>query len=48
MSNSIETFAEAEAQIEPSEAFRKTARISSREQYEKLYRESLDAPETFW
>jgi acetyl-CoA synthetase len=48
MSNSIETFAEAEAQIEPSEAFRKAARISSREQYEKLYRESLDSPETFW
>jgi acetyl-CoA synthetase len=48
MSNSIETFAEAEAQIEPSETFRKTARINSREQYERLYRESLDAPEAFW
>jgi acetyl-CoA synthetase len=48
MSNSIETFAGAEAQIEPSEAFRKSARISSREQYERLYRESLDSPETFW
>jgi len=48
MSNSIETFAEAGAQIEPTEAFRKTARISSREQYERLYRESLDAPEAFW
>ncbi|HKO90404.1 MAG TPA: acetate--CoA ligase, partial [Polyangiaceae bacterium] len=46
--NSIETFAEAEVQIEPSAEFRKTARISSREQYDRLYRESLDAPETFW
>src|SRR6185436_8228344 len=48
MSNSIETFAGAEAQIEPTEAFRKSSRISSREQYERLYRESLDSPETFW
>jgi acetyl-CoA synthetase len=48
MSNSIETFAGAEAQIEPTEAFRKSARISSRAQYEQLYRESLDSPETFW
>lgn len=48
MSNSIETFSEAETQIEPPDGFRKTARISSREQYDRLYRESLDAPETFW
>ncbi len=48
MSNSIETFSEAETQIEPPEAFRKAARISSREQYERLYRESLDAPDAFW
>jgi acetyl-CoA synthetase len=48
MSNSIETFAEAAEQIEPPPAFCKSARISSREQYERLYRESLDSPETFW
>ncbi|HVZ31788.1 MAG TPA: AMP-binding protein, partial [Polyangiaceae bacterium] len=45
---SIETFAEADLEIEPSEAFRKKARISSREQYDRMYRESLDAPEAFW
>jgi acetyl-CoA synthetase len=45
---SIETFAEAQIQIEPSPEFRKAARIGSREQYERLYRESLDAPESFW
>src|SRR5688572_28018645 len=46
--NAIETFSGDERQFEPSAAFRKTARISSREQYEKLYRESLDDPNTFW
>jgi len=46
--NSIETFAEAEVQIEPSAEFRKTARIASREHYDRLYRESLDSPDTFW
>ncbi len=45
---SIETFAEAQVQVEPSAAFRKTARIGSREEYDRLYRESLDAPEGFW
>ncbi len=45
---SIETFAEVPEQIEPSAEFRKSARISSREEYERLYRESLDAPEQFW
>jgi acetyl-CoA synthetase len=46
--DSIETFAEAKQQIEPSAEFRKAARIGSREQYEALYRESLDKPEVFW
>jgi acetyl-CoA synthetase len=45
---SIETFAEAELAVEPSAAFRKTARIGSREAYDRLYRESLDNPEVFW
>jgi acetyl-CoA synthetase len=34
--------------FEPSETFRKAARISSREQYDALYRESLDDPDSFW
>ena len=46
--DAIETFAEAQTQIEPSAEFRRTARINSKEAYERLYRESLDAPETFW
>jgi acetyl-CoA synthetase len=45
---SIETFSEAEAKIEPSAEFRKTARIASFEEYQRLYRESLDEPEKFW
>jgi acetyl-CoA synthetase len=35
-------------QIEPSAEFRKAARIGSREEYDRLYRESLDEPERFW
>jgi len=32
----------------PPESFRQRARIGSREQYDALYRESIDDPETFW
>jgi acetyl-CoA synthetase len=32
----------------PPAAFAKQARIGSREEYEKLYRESIDSPGTFW
>ena len=42
---SIETFSEAEVKIEPSAEFRKTSRIASFEEYQRLYRESLDEPE---
>jgi acetyl-CoA synthetase len=45
---SIETFAEAQVQIEPSPEFRKSARVGSREEYDRLYRESLDEPDRFW
>ncbi|MCC6648864.1 MAG: acetate--CoA ligase [Polyangiaceae bacterium] len=34
--------------FEPSAEFRERARVSSREQYEALYRESLDDPSAFW
>jgi acetyl-CoA synthetase len=44
----IDTVGEEEAKIEPSEQFRARARIGSVEQYEKLYRESIDSPKTFW
>jgi acetyl-CoA synthetase len=34
--------------FEPPAAFAQAARVSSREQYEQLYRRSLDDPEGFW
>ncbi len=34
--------------FEPSAEFRSKARISSVEEYERLYRESIDDPESFW
>ena len=34
--------------FEPSDEFRKTARIASLADYQKLYRESLDEPDAFW
>jgi acetyl-CoA synthetase len=44
----IATFSAENRKIEPSAEFRGKARIRSREEYEKLYRESLDSPDTFW
>src|SRR5262245_39868082 len=35
-------------QFEPSEEFRRGARIPSKAAYDKLYQESLDSPESFW
>ena len=35
-------------QFEPHPEFVARARVRSREDYEKLYRESLESPETFW
>ena len=46
--SSIETFSGAEDKVEPSAEYRKTSRISSLEDYQRLYRESLDQPEQFW
>ena len=45
---SIGTYSEADVKIEPSAEYRKTSRIASLEEYERLYRESLDQPEQFW
>jgi acetyl-CoA synthetase len=44
----IDTLAQEEAKIQPSADFRALARIGSAEDYLRLYRESLDSPETFW
>ena len=46
--NAIGTFTAENARIEPPASFTERARIRSREQYEELYRESLESPETFW
>ncbi len=45
---SIETQAHEEAKVPPPPGFMSRARINSIEQYEALYRESIEAPETFW
>jgi len=45
---SIGTYSEADVKIEPSAEYRKTSRIASLEEYQRLYRESLDQPEQFW
>ncbi len=44
----IETFSEQSKTLEPSAEFSAQARIRSREQYDKMYRESLDSPDSFW
>jgi acetyl-CoA synthetase len=45
---SIGTYSETDLKIEPGAEYRKTSRITSMAEYERLYRESLDQPETFW
>ncbi len=44
----IESVLHEDRQFPPSEAFRKLSRLSSEAEYQKLYRESIDSPETFW
>jgi acetyl-CoA synthetase len=44
----IEAVLKEERVFQPSEAFRQAARISRLEDYEALYRESLEQPEQFW
>ncbi len=44
----IDTLAAEQRHFEPSAAFRAKSRVPSMEAYEKLYRESLDDPDSFW
>ncbi len=44
---SIKSVLKEQRRFAPNEAFAKDARLSSREDYERLYRESLDDPESF-
>jgi acetyl-CoA synthetase len=46
--DAIGTFTSESRTFEPSAEFRQRSRIPSREAYEKLYRESIDSPDTFW
>ncbi|MEX2016073.1 MAG: acetyl-coenzyme A synthetase N-terminal domain-containing protein, partial [Candidatus Hydrogenedentales bacterium] len=48
MSMKIEHVLEELRLIEPPAAFTKQAHIKSREEYDLLYRESIDDPEGFW
>ncbi len=45
---SIKSVLNEQRRFAPNEAFAKNARVKSREDYERLYRESLDDPESFW
>ncbi len=44
----IESFSHEHGHYEPSAAFTARARIKSRAEYDALYDESLNSPETFW
>jgi acetyl-CoA synthetase len=46
--DSDHTTAGEQARYRPSDEFVARARIQSKEHYDKLYRESLEAPEAFW
>lgn len=48
MSEHIESVLQESRQFSPSESFKANAKISSMEDYERLYKQSLDDPETFW
>jgi acetyl-CoA synthetase len=45
---SISSHLKETRRFEPSREFVSKARIGSREAYDKLYRESIESPETFW
>ncbi len=48
MSTNIESHLIENRVFPPSDEFKAKARVSSMEQYQELYRESIDSPETFW
>jgi len=47
-SNNIESHLIENRVFQPAEAFSTKAYISSFDQYQKLYRESIKSPEEFW
>jgi len=44
----IDSVLSEDRRFPPTEAFRKAARVGSDEDYERIYRESIDQPEVFW
>lgn len=48
MSSNIESFLQEDRRFSPSDNFKAKAKISTKEEYERLYRQSLDDPEAFW
>jgi acetyl-CoA synthetase len=48
MSSNIKSVLQEDRSFEPSSDFTSKALIGSMEDYERLYRESIDDPETFW
>ena len=48
MTDRIESMMQEGRTISPSDDFKKNAKLSSVAEYERLYRQSLDDPETFW
>jgi acetyl-CoA synthetase len=48
MSSAIESILHEDRSFPPSEAFRARARLGSEEEYQRLYRRSLEDPEGFW
>ncbi len=48
MADHIESVLQEERRFHPSEGFRAAAKLSSVEQYQQLYEQSLDDPDSFW
>ena len=48
MSDRIESMMQAGQSVNPSDDFRKNAKLKDAGEYERLYRQSLDDPDTFW
>src|SRR5437764_14226048 len=44
----IDSVLEEQRKFEPPQEFRRTAHIKSEEEYERIYRESVEQPEKFW
>jgi acetyl-CoA synthetase len=47
-SPNIDSTLQEQRKFEPPDEFRRAAHIKSPEEYERIYRESIEQPETFW